>query len=145
MKKLVLMTIASALVWTACGNKNAATNPTATTPSVTTAATTTEPATTTTPAATGTLAEEGAKAMCECAAAKTLMELKKEQAAAGADKAKMAAITPKIMEAGKGLEACIGAVDAKVKALSADEQAKFKTDFEAAFNKQCPDMAAGLK
>jgi ABC-type transporter MlaC component len=133
------------LVWTACGNKNATTNPTATTPSVTTAATTTEPATTTTPSTAGSFAEEAATLMCGCPAAKAFAELKKEKEAAGTDKAKIAAFEAKATANKAAVDACMAPLDAKMKALAPADQAQFMPAFLMAIEKQCPDVAATMK
>jgi hypothetical protein len=96
-----------------------------------------------------TLAEEGAIAFCECPAIAQLVALKQEQALIEGTmdediKKTKDIVTSKILEAGRALKVCIAAVDAKVKALDAEAQTKFKADFSVAFVKECPELSKSL-
>lgn len=97
-----------------------------------------------------TLAEEGAIAFCECPATAQLAALKQEQALIEGTmdediKKTKDIVTSKMLEAARALEACIAAVNVKVRALDVEAQAKFKADFEVVFKKKCPEIAEAFK
>jgi len=86
-------------------------------------------------------AQVAADKMCNCAGAKTMAAAQKEKEAAGTDSTKLAAATGKLMEASKGLMACITELEPLMKDIKAEDQEKVKKEMEAAMEKQCPDIA----
>ncbi len=88
------------------------------------------------------VAQEAAEKLCNCPATKESIKLEKELD--GKSNAEKEAAKPKLDELEKQGSACLGDMEAKIKALPADQMAKFPEDFEAAVTKQCPDIAKAM-
>ncbi len=99
-----------------------------------------------------TLAEEGAITMCGCPAMVELVALKEEYALLETKTDENSKIRKQeikslvqVGEIRNAFKKCLVAVNKKIKALDAEAQANFKTDFEAAFAKECPEIFEALK
>jgi hypothetical protein len=87
-------------------------------------------------------AEAAAAKMCGCPAGKALVEAKKEKTAAAADSAKLATADAKIAKAQEEMKPCQDEINKISSALQGADLEKYKTDYTAAVQKQCPDVVA---
>ena len=89
-----------------------------------------------------TLAQEIAGKICACPATQEMVKLQKEMD--GKSDVEKEAMAAKKGDLQKQVKDCMGDVEAKAKALPADQLAKFPGELEAAVTKQCPDIAKAM-